>query len=354
MFRFEKPRLAKFDRSKPLTYSDTISGRDGKEVVREWKAFPSPYGFGGPSTQELLYDLLQLYIEQGCRGSQIQFGTLRALFQRRGERNPSARDYTRLKRDIDILCGYRFECKNAFWDRERKAYVDMRQWSLFTGVFYFKEKPNSLQAELPFAFVEVHPILQQVARTRGFFAIGFDSPLFYDLKPLEQRLAVYLAKKFISQTVHRRFVDDLASALPIEAARPDNVKTSLKRVAEGLLAKGLPILESFAFEKARDGRCLAVFVRKAQPRQDYTVPRHAAEELAPAIAVLVSDIIEATGCPDDRLWWIQCAKRLGHDSVYRALGQLKETCGLREVRSRGGMLTKIFKDIADEQGLTLH
>jgi hypothetical protein len=51
-----------------------------------------------------------------------------------GERNPSKHDYERLRRDLDILRGYDLHCKNAFWDRRRQAYVDMK-WRLFGSVF---------------------------------------------------------------------------------------------------------------------------------------------------------------------------------------------------------------------------
>ena len=39
--------------------------------------------------------------------------------------------------------------------------------------------------ELPFGFIEASPMLQQVAKTRGFFSLGFSRQLFYNLKPLE-------------------------------------------------------------------------------------------------------------------------------------------------------------------------
>lgn len=107
----------------PLTYADTIVGKDGEEVRREWECFPGAFGFGGATTQQVLYELIQLYIEQGCRGAQIQFGTPRALLLRiwPESRNPSMKDYVRLRRDIDILRGYDFHCRNAFWDRKRQA-----------------------------------------------------------------------------------------------------------------------------------------------------------------------------------------------------------------------------------------
>jgi hypothetical protein len=351
LFRFYTNRLGQHGRD-PLTYSDSIVGRDGKPVAREWKAYPGPFGFGGPSTHVLLYDLLQLYCEQGCQGSQIQFGTLRALLQRRGERNPSKRDYDRLRRDIDILRGYDFHAVNAFYDRKRGAYVDMK-WRLFGSVFYFKERPDSCQTQMPFGFIEVSPVLQEVARTRGFFALGFESRLFYAMKPLEQRLSVYLAKKFISQKLHRRYADDLARALPIEAGTDLDKRKALRRAARGLLEKGLPILESFELEKSREGRWLAVFHRKAQPKQEM-LPPVVTEEFGPAVLFLVDRIVEATGNADDRRWWTQCAKRLGQGPVDRALGQLKEACQLGGVRSRGALLTKIFKDLASEAGITLN
>ncbi|MFO0809053.1 MAG: hypothetical protein U0746_10550 [Gemmataceae bacterium] len=352
LFHFYKQSPGREDRA-PLTYADTIRGQDGKPVPREWKAYAGPFGFGGPSTHVLLYDFIQLYCEQGCCGSQIQFGTLRSLFLRRGERNPSARDYARLRRDIDVLRGYDFHCKNAFWDRAKRAYVDMN-WRLFGSVFYFKERADSDQTQLPFGFIEVSGVFQQIAKTRGFFALGFESKLFYGMRPLEQRLAVYLAKKFVSQKLHRRFVDDLARALPIGAARPTDVRVALKKAAQGLLDKKLPILEAFRVEKSRDGRFLAEFTRKAAPRQDAAVPAYAAANLTPAILALVDRIVRATGNADDRPWWTQCALRLGPGPVGRALGQLKEARQLTHVKNPGGLLTKIFKDIAAESGVSLN
>ena len=47
-------------------------------------------------------------------------------------------------------------------------------------------------------------------------------------------------------------------------------------------------------------------------------------------------------------------KRLGPGAVDRALGQLKEARQLSSVRNAGGLLTKIFKNIATEAGIVLH
>ncbi len=318
LFRFHRTPAKSRD---PLAYTDAITGRDGKPVAREWKAYPGPFGFGGASTQTLLYDLLQLYVEQGARGSQIQFGTLRSLFLRRGERNPSKRDYDRMRRDLDILRGYDFHCRNAFWDRERMAYVDMN-WRLFGSVFYFKERPGSSQEQLPFGFIEVSSVLRQVARTRGFFALGFPNELFYRMKPLEQRLAVYLAKKFTSQKLHRRYLDDLAAALPVSAARPRDAKAIVKAVADGLLTHQLPILAGFRFETAK-GRTVVQFERKAKPSAGAGVRTFRPAPLSEAEAAAVHRITAAVGSAEDGAWWGQCVRRLGVACSDYAVGLLK-------------------------------
>ena len=238
LFRLNKLAAARSDRE-PIRYADTITGRDGKPVARSWTVHPGAFGFGGQSTQVLLFDLFQLYAEQGACGSQIQFGTLRSLFLRRGHRNPSKRDYDRLRRDFDILRGYDIHCVNAFWDSGRQSYIDMN-WRLFGAVFYFKAAAGPAADEQPFGFVEVSSVLRTVAKTRGFFRLGFDRRQFYALKPLEQRLAVYLSKQFTSQTLHRRFVRDVAAVLPIEADRERDVRRILSDAASGLIAKKLP------------------------------------------------------------------------------------------------------------------
>ncbi|QJX01107.1 hypothetical protein [Frigoriglobus tundricola] len=226
LFRLGKAAPGRSNRA-PLTYADTIAGRDGAPVARSWTVHPGPFGFGGQSAQVLLFDLLQLYAEQGARGSQIQFGTLRSLFLRRGTRNPSKRDYDRLRRDLDVLRGYDIHCKNAFWDSARRAYVDMN-WRLFGAVFYLKSGPGTDPDEHPAGFVEVSSVLRAVAKTRGFFALGFDRHQFYRLRPLEQRLALYLSKHFTSQAVHRRFVRDLARVLPVDAARERDARAAVR------------------------------------------------------------------------------------------------------------------------------
>ncbi len=350
LFRFSKDPAARLP-ARPLTYSDTIRGRDGKPVARSWAVYPGRLGYGGPTAHVLLFDLLQLYAEQGAAGTQVQFGTLRSLFLRRGERNPSRRDYERLRRDFAVLRGYKFSCKNAFWDPGRRAYVDM-DWRLFGEVFYFKAHPAAGAGELPFGFVELSPTFRAALRARGLFDLGFPPALFYRLRPLSQRLAVYLAKVFTSQAVHRRAADDLSRVLPVEAKSPADARKVLRRAADDLLDKAVPILAGYSLGPSQ-GRWLAAFRRGAVPRRPRAPGRAAAEGLAPEDRDQVERIVAEVGGGADRLWWAQCVRRLGAGAVDRALGQLKEKRRLAAVHNPGGLLTKIFKDIAREAGVAL-
>lgn len=360
VFILDKRRRGSAGRD-PLVYCDSIRGPGSESIPRRWEAWPGRLGFGGPSTAELFYELVQLYVEQGSVADHIHFRTINALYRRLhpGAPNPDRKDYDRIKRDLDILCGYRFVCENAFWDREKKAYVHMREWSLFTGWTGYTRQPARgsaypYQEELPFGAVGVSPILRNIAKNRGLFCIGFESRLFRGLKPLEQRLAVYLAKMFVSQATHRRFVDELAAALPVHVAEPKVLRLSLKRAAQGILDAQVPILRSFSIDKVPDGRWLITFQRAKRPRQDYGLPAYAAGDLLPAVMLLVDEVVEFTKSPQSRPWFANCVGALGVDVAHFCLAQLKEACTVHEVRDRGALMTKIFEDKARELGRTLH
>src|SRR5262249_54550917 len=131
------------------------------------------------------------------------------------------------------------------------------------------------------------------------------------------------------------------------------IRITLKLTAEGLLQKGLPILQAYRLEKSRDGRWVVVFDRKAAPVERRPTGPSPTDGLSPEEADLVQSILQETGSSGDRFWWGQCVKRLGRESVYRALGQFREAKSLATVKNPGGLLTKIFKDIALEQGVAL-
>lgn len=336
-------------RFEPLTYSDTITARDGTRVRREWCAVPGPEGVGGPGAQLLLFDLMQIYAGQEGPRDVIRYGTMRSILARRGLRHPSRRDYERLRRDLAILRGYEICCTNGFWDATAGCYVD-HIWRLFPPSVGFPRGRANASGEL-----EVSEELRRIASTRGFFPLGFDSDSFHRLRPLEQRLALYLARKFRFQSLHRRYIEDLARALPIEAARPRDVRSCLSRTAGGLLAHGLPVLRDFQLAQSRSGRWIAEFHREGDlSARSFSDRSHVLRgEDGGIFEYHLGRIASETGSARDRAWWLRCLRRLGPGPVDRALGQLREACQSGRVRNRGALLTKILKDLAAEAGVSL-
>ncbi len=331
----------------PLTYADTIRGRDGRPVARTWTAYPGRLGVGGATAHELLFDLLQLYAEQGGRAPVIHFGTLRSLFLRRGERNPSKKDYDRMRRDFAVLRGYDFSCKNAFWDSARRAYVDM-DWRLFGAVYYFKADEAGGN-EQPHGFIELSPTFRAALQARGLFRLGFGGELFHRLPPLAQRLAVYLAKMFTYQSVHRRRVADLARALPIDTRSPADARKVLGRAVDRLLDACLPILAGHRSGRDRDGMWWAVFRRgEGMARIPAAGSRQAGQT-----HYQVERIVAAVGGDAGRRWWTLCVERLGPGPIDRAIGLLREAQRAGPVNNPGGLLTKIIKDLAAEVGVRM-
>ncbi len=280
-----------------------MSSRAGtvRRLQREWKVFPGAFGFGGQTTQQVLYELLQLYIEQGCRGTQIQFGTPRALLLRiwPEHRHPSSKDYVRLRRDLDILRGYDFQCRNAFWDRKRHAYVDMH-WRLFGDVCYFKPRSEASRRR-NFPWLHRGEPRSSADRSHARFLLAR-----VQLGPLPHTASARTAprplplKEVRLAGAHQRRVMDLARALPIEASDPKDVRKAIARAARGLLDRRVPTLKSVRFEKSpRTGEWLAVFERDVRPKQDYRVPRRGALSLDPEIGLLVNDIVRQVGSRDE-------------------------------------------------------
>ena len=363
-FRFGKRR-----RNGPgelIHFSDTITAPNSTDqrLVREWTVYPSAkWGYGGATTQALLFDLHQIWKTQGFRGTRVYFGTLRNLYQcqHRGK-NPSMLDYTRLRRDLDILCGYEFDCVNAFWDPVSRTYGDMRAWHLFTGWYEAtRARPDDPQQELPFGFVELSETFAKIAQERGFFVTGFDSEFFHRLRPVEQRLALYLSKMFVSQELHRRHEADLYHALPIEAARLTKRRQTLREAAQGLMNKGYPNLAAFSFEKAaRTNSLVAMFRRRHKVEQDRPLRGLVLQRLPEAVRLLVEDVVEQTGDPDSIPMWVRAVRGLGAETVRFALADLRAEQRQRAaggeagaIKNPGAWLTTKFMAMAEERGIRI-
>ena len=340
-FRFGKRRSGS-DNLIRFTDTITVPGSNHERLERAWTVYPSArWGYGGATTQALLFDLHQLWKQDGFRGTRIHFGTLRHLFQSQHPgKNPSMTDYARLRRDLDILCGYEFDCVNAFWDPASRTYGNMRAWHLFTGWYEARRSHDgNPQEELPFGFVEMSDTFAKIAQKRGFFVTGFDSALFHRLRPIEQRLALYLSKMFASQEVHRRREADLYDALPIESSRLNKRRQTLRCAARGLVDKGYPNLAGFSFERsARTGGLVATFHRRQKIEQDHPVRVPPLERLPERERALVEDIVAQTEDPDSVPMWVRAVRGLGEQAVRVALADLRAEQMQRAAGGEGGAI----------------
>ena len=217
---------------KVIEYEDTIMGKEGKPVKREWKVYPdSKYGFGTASTFETLFDLFQIWKEDNFESQFIQFGTIYNLIKRRGmASNENA--YNRMKKDLSCLVGIKIEAKKAFWDNEAKSYVT-KIFHIFDEVDIYESRKKGDQAQFPFGRIKASDVIFGSVLTNSVLATDFDAKFYYKLTPIEQRLALYLTKIFRSQASNKRELMEFASQIPIHSkltkTRQSRDKKSLHR-----------------------------------------------------------------------------------------------------------------------------
>ena len=259
---------------KSIDYEDTIVGKDNEIVKREWKVFPdSELGFGTASTFETLFDLFQIWKEHNFNGQYIQFGTIYNLLKKKGQ-STGKQQYRQILKDLNCLVGVRITAKNAFWDNERKAYVDMT-FHLFDRVDIYKEKPQG-QDVLPFSRIKASDVLYGSVLKNSLMTADFDSEFFHSLTPMEQRLAIYLSKIFRSQSIHKRELLAFARQIPINAKQTKHIKERIKLAGNGLMEKGFKPLAGYEFEKAVDGKTeLIIFKRSGSMVQAKKIVNHA-------------------------------------------------------------------------------
>ena len=362
-FRFGKRRRGP---DELIRFTDTIAAPScpEKSLARIWTVYPSArWGYGGATTQATLFDLHQIWKVQGFRGTRIYFGTLRNLYRcQHPGKNPSTLDYTRLRRDLDILCGYEFDCMNAFWDPVSRTYGDMRAWHLFTGWYEAtRARAGDPQEELPFGFVELSETFAKIAQERGFFVTGFDSEFFHRLRPIEQRLALYLSKMFVSQELHRRHEVELYDALPIEAVRVTKRRQTLREAVQGLVRKGYSNLASFSLKSAaRTDGLVATFRRRHKVEQDQPVRGPTLKRLPETVRLLVEDVVAETGDPDSVPMWTRAVGGLGEEAVRYALADLRSEQRQRVasrdkdgIKNAGAWLTTKLMAMAEERGIVI-
>ena len=346
---------------KILEYHDTITGEGGEPVRRTWRVKPSiEHGFGSSAALSTIYELFQIWKEDGFETPIVRFGSIYNLCKRMGLKDkPSA--YKRIRKDLNALVESSIECKNAFWDNERKAYVD-KTFHLFDEVvFYHKEKVGEWQSILPFSYIKAGDVIWGSIQANALISASFTREWFHSLTPTAQRLALYLTKMLRHQPFHKRKLSKLIEQIPLHTKRYRKAKEQIAKATQELLDKGHPSLKSFHFEKQtnRQRRENIVFLKGSQQKPE-SQEKPAAEnpnsgDLKAKQQLLVEDILEITGDSHSRDFYTLVVRKMDDLTIRQALSETKAGDFPRRgtLRNKGAYFTDLILKHATKQGIQL-
>ena len=349
-----------------IEYKDKINGRDGQEVERTWRVYPdAKWGFGNLSTLSTLYEVFQIWKDQDFKTKVITFGSIYSLAKRKGI-IPTNTSYATLRKDLRCLVGIVVEAKNAFWDNEKQAYVDA-YFHLFERVRFYKENQYG-QATLPFSYIEASDELFGSILTNSLLITDFDSRFFHSLKPVEQRLALYLSKMLRNQNAHKRDLMKLAEQLPLTTTLRKKAKQQIKNASNGLIEKEFKLLRGFDFEKnSNGGGENVIFYRTGKAPQRRVAgqggkpaekgkPKTPAKEVNPDYiqTCLLADILEICGDPKSENFYKKVVRIIPKEIVYQVISEVKEVKLLGTIKkSEGALFTKLIKSKAKQLQIEL-
>ena len=347
---------------KPRVFEDTITGKYGEPIKRVWTLIPhGELGFGSPSTHSTLFELLQIWKEDGFSTQYIKFGSVFNVLKRMGKKTGISQ-YKQINKDLEVLVGITIKAKNAFWDNERKAYVDST-FHIFESVNHYKEGPIG-PAMLPFSFIKASDYLFNNSILKSsLLSLPFGSKFFHSLTPVEQRLALYLSKVFRSQTINKRELIEFASQIPLEVKEPRLIKQRLKIACTRLIEKGFPLLAGFDFKISADNKsAIVIFRRNGQPQKPKQMSNEKKQKrLLPAAVngadeqeYLTETIMEFCGDQKSLNFYKKVARLVPRQTIFRALQEAKVSDDLNETKkSKAAHFTYLIKIYAKEHGVKL-
>jgi hypothetical protein len=347
---------------KPRVFEDTVTGKDGEPIKRIWTVIPhGELGFGTPSTHSTLFELLQIWKENGFSTQYIKFGSVFNVLKRMGKKTGISQ-YKQINKDLEILIGITIKAKNAFWDNERKAYVDST-FHIFESVNHYKEGPTG-PAILPFSYIKASDYLFNNSILKSsLLSLPFGSKFFHSLTPVEQRLALYLSKVFRSQTINKRELIEFANQIPLEVKELRLIKQRLKIACTGLMKKGFSLLAGFDFAKSSDNKTtIVIFRRNGQPAKPKHVSHENRQKRLLPVAVnganeqeyLTESIMEFCGDQKSLNFYKKVARLVPRGTIFRALQEAKVSNDLNETKkSKAAHFTYLIKTYAKEQDVNL-
>jgi hypothetical protein len=337
-------------------YKDIIKGRNGESVERIWtiEAHSTDeiidkngditkvqLGFGGPATLEVIYELFQLWKEQGFREPKIHVGTLYNLLQRL-EWGKGNTQYKQLKRVLNCIHGLHIKGKNCFYIPELDKYEHVDFYPFYRVKTYTKEEKKLNPDD--YIYVCVDEEFFRAVKGNTVYYLPLDRFYFKTLKPMEQKLALMLSKVFSPYRKNQRFewrrnIFELANQIPILSDQPIRIRQQLKRICGGLIEKSFPFLSSYKIEGE-----IITFQNNMQTSLNL-LPEATAKEKKDYDTVewLIKEQLKICGDEHSRAFYTLVAKYVPVEIIYRALSEARQ-----EGKVKRKLYTKIILERAKE------
>jgi hypothetical protein len=321
-------------------YSDTIKGKNGLPITRDWTISANAkdefvksvdgkevveyeeLGFGGPSTLQLIYELFQLWKEQGFETNKIYVGTYYHLLKRLGWGTGKSQ-YDQLKRTLRCLQGLTIEGKNSFFDPVTETYEKHLLFNPFPSVKIYGADSDKFSQD-DYLYVTVDEVFFNTVKKNSVYYIPFDKYYFRSLTPMEQKIALMLAKVFSAYKKTPRYkwtrnVFKLANQIPILSKSKKAINQQLKRVCDGLMSKNFQFLSDYRFEDDN-----IIFMNKLQTTLDFSAnDSEQGQKDIESIDWLTQEQLSICGDKHSERWYRLIAKQVPFEIIIRALSEAK-------------------------------
>jgi len=336
-------------------YKDIIKGREGKPIERVWtiEAHATDeitkngvtedvqLGFGGPATLEVIYELFQMWKEQGFKESMIHVGTFYNLLKRL-EWGTGNSQYKQLRKTLQCIHGLHIKGKDCFYIPENDSYEQIDIYP-FPGIYTYTKKQKEIHPD-DYVYVSVDARFFNAIKRNTTYYIPMDRFYFKTLKPMEQKLALMLSKIFTPYRKKQRFewkrnIFDLANQIPILSDKPIRIRQQLKRICEGLIEKNFPFLSSFKIE----GDTI-IFQNNMQTSLNL-LPDNLEKEKKDYDTVewLINEQLKICRDEHSRAFYVLVAKYVPVDMIYQALSEARQ-----EGKVKSKLYTKIILERAQK------
>ena len=123
-----------------IEFSDTITGKGGKSISREWIVTGSnKFGLPLACDEELYVAMMKLTKDNGLKDRKVNF-TRYKLIKTLGWTN-QGKNYARIEEGLKRLKGVSIYAKNAFWDNEAKLYLTV-SFGIIDNLNLYDEQPG--------------------------------------------------------------------------------------------------------------------------------------------------------------------------------------------------------------------